>query len=255
MLIDSHAHLDDEKFAGDLGEVIRHAREAGVERIVTVGAGIASCEKALALAATHPGFVSAAVGIDPHSADAVGDEDFDRLAELARDVRVVAIGETGLEYYYQTASHEGQKRAFERQIRLAVDADLPLVIHCRDAFEDCFAMLRAYRDPKLRGVAHCFTGSVADADAVVELGFYVSFSGILTFPKSADLRAVAAHVPMARILIETDCPCLAPQAKRGKRNEPAYVKYVAETLAEVRGMPVDEVARATTENTCRLFSL
>ena len=233
MFIDSHAHLDAERFNDDLEAVLARAVEAGVHRIVTVGTGIASCEEAIALAQSRPEHIAAAVGLDPHRADDVDDAALTRLAELLGDSNVIAVGETGLEYHHRTSSHEAQKRIFEAQIQLALDVNMPLVIHCREAFGDCLAILRSHRQPTLRGVAHCFSGGVAQAEAFLELGFMISFSGVLTFPNAGELREVARCVPLEKALVETDCPYLAPQPKRGKRNEPAYVAYVAEALAEV----------------------
>jgi len=255
MLVDSHAHLDDERFASDIGEVLTRAAEAGVGRVVTVGTGIASCEKAIALAHEKAGQVSAAVGIDPHHAATAEAGALDRLAELARDPRVVAVGETGLEYHYGTSSRESQRRIFEFHIRLALDANLPLVVHCREAFEDCLAILQNHAGQSLRGVAHCFTGDIGQAEAFLKLGFCVSFGGIVTFPNAKALREVARRVPLEKVLVETDAPYLAPQARRGKRNEPAYVKYVADALAEIRGISVAEVGEATSANAIRLFEM
>lgn len=255
MLIDSHAHLDDERFAADVGDVLTRARAAGIGRIVTVGTGIASCERAIALAAENPELVSAAVGIDPHHADEADDEALARLAEPARARRVVAVGETGLEYHYEAVPREAQQTAFRAQIGLALEADLPLIIHCREAFDDTLRILRECKCASLRGVAHCFTGSMADAEAFLGLGFLLSFGGIVTFPNAKRLRAVAARVPLESILIETDSPYLAPQSQRGRRNEPAYVAHVADALAEVRGITSEEAARVTSANAMGLFGL
>ena len=255
MLVDSHAHLDDRRFSEDLDDVLARAGEAGVRRIVTVGTGIPSCEKAVAMARRHPDSIIAAVGLDPHRADEVDDSALGRLAELARDPVVVAVGETGLEYHHRTSSHVAQKKVFEAQIGLALDADLPLIIHCREAFDDCLAILRSHRKPSLRGVAHCFSGGVAEAEAFLELGFLISFSGVLTFPNAEGLREVARNIPLDKALIETDCPYLAPQSKRGRRNEPAYVMHVAESLAKARNIPLAEVVEASSANAARLFGV
>jgi len=255
VLFDSHAHLDDDRFADDLDNVLLRAREAGVERILTVGTGIPSCEKALALAAAHSDTIIAAAGIDPHHVDAATEADFEDLAALVAQGQVSALGETGLEYHHSTSDRDAQKRVFERQTTMAVEFDLPLVIHCRDAFEDCFAILRRHACERLRGVAHCFTGGVAEAEEFIRLGFAISFSGIVTFPNAGDIRDAAVAVPADRILIETDCPYLAPVPMRGKRNEPAFVKHVAEKIAEIRGIGVETIARVTSENARRLFGL
>ena len=255
MLFDSHAHLDDDRFAADRDDVLARAREAGVGRILTVGTGIPSCRKALALAEKNPDLILAAVGIDPHGADDATEGDFEALAALAAEGRVSALGETGLEYHHRTSDHDTQKRVFERQARMAVDCDLPLIIHCRDAFEDCFGILRRYACDRLRGVAHCFTGGAGEAEEFIRLGFAISFSGIVTFPNAEDIRGAAANVPLDRILIETDCPYLAPVPMRGKRNEPAFVKHVAEKIAEIRDLQFETIARATNDNAMRLFGV
>ena len=263
MLIDSHAHLDDGQFASDLDAVLSRAREAGVSRIVTVGADIASCESAVALANRNPGFVFAAVGIHPHEAGIAAPAALERLEELARGPGVVAIGETGLDYHYGRSIREEQKAAFQSHIRLALKLDLPIVIHCRDAYADCLAILDRYRqsDPPdsrqegLRGVAHCFSGSVDDAQRLLEIGFMISFAGPLTFPNARNLREVARHVPLDRVLVETDSPYLAPQPVRGRRNEPAFVAHVAAALAELHDISAPEAGDITAANAESLFGL
>ncbi len=254
-MIDSHAHLDDERFRDDLEAVLGRAREAGVTRILSVGTGLPSCERTVKLAEEQPHLVSAVVGIDPHQAGEATPDAMEYLRELAQAPNVVGLGETGLEYFHNTAPREVQVGAFEAHVRLALDVDLPLVIHCRDAFPDCLRILRAHRQPELRGVAHCFTGGQEEAEAFVELGFCISFSGIVTFPKSGDLRTVAAALPSDRLLIETDCPWLAPQPVRGKRNEPAFLTHVAETMASVRGESLEETAEMTARNAAALFGI
>ena len=253
MLIDSHAHLDDEQFASDLDAVLSRAREAGVSRIVTVGADIASCESAVALANRNPGFVLAAVGIHPHDAEKANAASLARLEELARGPGVVAIGETGLDYHYGRSIREAQKAAFESHIRLALRLDLPIVIHCREAYADCLAILDRYGQSGLRGVAHCFSGGIDDAQRLLEMGFLLSFAGPLTFPNAGNLREVARHVPLDRVLVETDSPYLAPQPVRGRRNEPAFVAHVAATLAELHGVTARAAGEATGRNAVVLF--
>jgi TatD DNase family protein len=252
-MVDSHAHLDDERFSADLGAVLDRARDAGVRHIVTVGTGLASCEAAIALAGRNPGLVSASVGIHPHEASGADEAALARLKELARSPGVVAIGETGLDYHYNRSPHDVQRAVFESHIRIALSLNLPVVIHCREAYEDCMTILKAHAGSGLRGVMHCFAADQATAEALIGMGFFISFAGPLTFPSAGKLREVARLVPMDRLLIETDCPYLAPQPVRGQRNEPAFVRYVAETLAAVRGMAVEEVGEATCANAGRLF--
>ncbi len=253
MITDSHAHLDDARFAPDLAAVLDRARDAGVERIVTVGAGLASCEAAIALARQNPGLVRASVGIHPHDAAGVDEAALARLTELAHSPGVVAIGETGLDYHYNRSPPDVQRAVFESQIRIALQLNLPVVVHCREAYEDCLTILRGHAGDGLRGVLHCFAGDPPTAEALIGMGFFISFAGPLTFPNAGNLRAVAGLAPMDRLLIETDCPYLAPQPVRGRRNEPVFVRYVAEALAALRGMTADEVAVRTSDNAARLF--
>ncbi|MGD1000169.1 MAG: TatD family hydrolase [Candidatus Brocadiia bacterium] len=253
MLADSHAHLDDGRFAPDLTAVLDRAREAGVQRIVTVGTGLASCEAAIALAQRNPEFVCASVGIHPHDAAGADEAALARLAELARSPGVVAIGETGLDYHYDRSPRDVQRAVFESQIRIALQLNLPVVIHCREAYADCLAVLKEHAGDGLRGVLHCFAGDRATAEALIGMGFFISFAGPLTFPSAGNLREIGRLAPMEQLLIETDCPYLAPQPVRGRRNEPAFVRYVAEALAALRGMTADEVAARTAANAIRLF--
>jgi TatD DNase family protein len=253
VMVDSHAHLDDERFAADLGAVLDRARDAGVHRIVTVGAGLASCEAAIALARRNPALVWASVGIHPHDAAGADGAALARLVELARSPGVVAIGETGLDYHYHRSPPNAQRAIFESQIRMALRLDLPVVVHCREAYEDCLTVLKGHAGSGLRGVLHCFAGDRPTAEALIRMGFFISFAGPLTFPNAGSLREVARLVPMEQLLIETDCPYLAPQPVRGRRNEPVFVRHVAETLAALRGMTADEVAARTAANAVWLF--
>lgn len=262
-LIDSHCHLDmlpewvegelsPEAAQAEIDGAVARAREAGVAWILNPGSTWAEAPRVLAVAERYAR-VYAAVGIHPHEADSWGPESYERLNRLAQHPKVVALGETGLDYYYQHGSVDAQKRAFAEQIRLGRELDLPLIIHTRDAEADTLAILRA--EGPHQGVMHCFTGSEELARASLDLGFHISFSGVITFKKSEELRAVARLVPLERTLIETDAPYLAPPPHRGKRNEPAYVVKIAEQLAELHGLSVEEVARTTTENALRLFRL
>lgn len=250
MLTDSHAHLDDPAFAADLPDVLRRAREAGVARIVTIGTSLASSRRALEIAEREPD-VWFAPGIHPHEADAPGD--VDALRGLAAHPRAVAVGETGLDYFKTYGSVPNQKALFVRQLEIAAEAGKPVSIHCRDAHDDCLSILRAHAP--LRGVIHCFTGDAAAVEGYLSLNFFLSVAGPVTYPKADALREALRAIPLENLLVETDCPLLAPQARRGTRNEPAYVAYTAEKVAEVLERPLDEVTAATTANAARLFGL
>ncbi len=252
--IDSHAHLSTPKFDADRDAVLQRAAEAGVSAILDVGSDVESSAAAAYLAGEYPGRVFATAGIDPHVADRFANSAARRIEQMLQDPRVVAVGETGLDYYYEHSSREAQQRAFKAHIELARKYDLPLVVHCRDAFDDCFELLGAHSGG-LRGVAHCFTGGANEAEAFLQMGFHISFAGILTFRKAGLLREAAAVVPLERTLIETDCPYLAPEPFRGRRNEPAWVVRVADALADLHGCELEHVASATTANARSLFGL
>lgn len=255
-LIDSHCHLDEERFDPDRDAVMARALAAGVSRMVTIGAsgGMQANHAALALAAQHAG-VFATVGIHPHEAGAVSPEVLDEIGRLARAPKVVAIGETGLDYYYDNSPRTVQQQVFRQFIQLARALALPLVVHLRDAYEDALTILREEHAAEVGGVIHCFSGDRAAARRFLDLGFDVSFSGIITFKNASELRAVARMVPADRFLVETDAPFLAPVPYRGKRNEPAYVAYAAAAIAEVRQQPLDTIAALARANTERRFRL
>jgi TatD DNase family protein len=255
-LIDSHAHIQGAEFAADREEVLARARAAGVAKIVVVGGAgeLASNEAAVALATSDAG-LSATVGMHPHDAKDVSEADLKRLRDLAGDPKVVAIGETGLDFYYDHSPRDLQKKIFARFIHMARETKLPLIVHDRDAHAEIAELLRAEGGAALRGVIHCFTGDYAAAKIFLDLGFYISFSGILTFKSAEPLRDAARRLPLDRLLVETDSPYLAPVPKRGKRNEPAFVLHVAETLAAVRGSGLADIADATRRNTEALFGI
>jgi TatD DNase family protein len=256
MLIDSHAHIQGKEYAGEVEAVIARAREAGVEKIIAVGGAgdMSSNTEAIALAKTFSD-IYATVGMHPHDAKDVGADELKELQELAAAPKVVAVGETGLDYYYDHSPREVQRRVFAEFIHLARETSLPIVVHERDAARDVADLLRAKGEGKLRGVIHCFTGHYEAACAYLDLGFYISFTGIITFKNAEPLREVVRKVPLDRMLVETDSPYLTPVPHRGKRNEPAYVRYVAETIAGVKGLSVEEVARITSENVRALFGV
>jgi TatD DNase family protein len=253
MPIDTHAHLEMEAFAGDREEVLARAEAAGLTAIITVGTTLSDAEKAVALAHRHR-LVYAAVGIHPHEAAGVDGGICEALRQLARQEKVVAIGEIGLDFFYNHAPREVQLLRFAEQLDLAESLDLPVIVHDREAHAETLAILEA-RQGRLRGVLHCFSGDAAMARRCLALGFYLSVAGPVTFPKALQLREVAREIPRERLLIETDCPYLAPQRYRGKRNEPAYVRETAAALAELRGIPAEEMERVTADNARRLFGI
>src|SRR5713226_1760476 len=248
-LIDSHAHIQAFEFAEDLSEVIQRARAAGVEKIIAVGGAgdLSSNGAAVEITKTFPG-IFATVGMHPHDAKDVSDQDFDHLRQLVRTPGVVAVGETGLDFHYNHSPREVQRELFCRFIQLARETNLPLVVHDREANREIAELLRSEGRGNLQGVIHCFTGDYEAAKTFLDLGFYLSFSGIITFKNAEPLREVVRGLPLDRMLVETDAPYLAPVPHRGKRNEPAFVRLVAETIARVRGLAVEEVAKATSRN-------
>ena len=257
MFVDSHAHIEGQEFDADREAVIRRALDAGVEIIVCVGDGDVvndSHAAAFRLAEQYP-FIYTTVGVHPHEARFLDAELYGKLDALSRHPKVVAWGEIGLDYHYDNSPRDVQREAFRRQLRMARERKLPISIHTREAEADTIAILDeewTYSGPG--GVIHCFTGTRAFAQEVVERGFLISFSGAVTFKKADDLRETARNLPMDRILIETDAPFLAPVPYRGRRNEPAYVVETAATIAALRGMAIEEFARATSENFKRLFA-
>jgi len=259
-LFDTHTHLDDGRFKDDLAEVITRCRDEGVENMLCVGTTADSSRQVIEIAEQHPG-VHAAVGIQPNHCAEAADDDWPRIEELASHEKVVAVGETGLDRYWDFTPIEVQQDYFARHIELAREKELPLVIHCRDAQTELLEALHtaAAADPSgsglLSGVIHSFSGDTAMAEECLALGLYISFAGMVTYKKSDDLRDVAASVPEDRILIETDSPYLVPHPLRGKRkrNDPANVIHIARCLAERRGQSIEEFAATTTANARRLF--
>lgn len=253
MLFDSHAHLDDEKFDMDRAEVIARALENGVTGIINAGACMTSSARSVALAEEYES-IYAAVGIHPHDAKSAQESDYRQLAEWSKLDKVVAIGEIGLDYYYDFSPRDLQRTVFVRQIDVARQMDMPFIIHDRDAHGDILDILK--KEAKgLRGVLHCFSGSLEMAKEVIKMGFYISIAGPVTFKNAAKLPEIVAAVPLERLLVETDCPYLTPHPHRGKRNEPAYVKLVAEQAAHLRGMDAMDFMKATTHNVKELFKI
>lgn len=253
MLFDSHAHIDDEKFDQDRDEVLKRAVENGVTRIINPGACMASSARAVLLSKQHD-FVYAAVGIHPHEAQNALPDNYRQLAEWAQQDKVVAIGEIGLDYFYDFSPKEVQREVFIRHLDLARQLGKPIIIHDRDAHGDTMDIIKK-EGKGLAGVFHCFSGSMEMAREVLKLGLYISVGGPVTFNKSAKLKEIVPNLPLERLLIETDCPYLTPQPFRGHRNEPQYVSLVAAEIARLRNMEPEALAEAATANTMRLFGI
>ncbi|MBI4467181.1 MAG: TatD family hydrolase [Acidobacteria bacterium] len=252
---DSHAHLADERFDTDRTDVLARARQAGVERILTIAEATRpdECRKTLALADQHE-FVWAALGVHPHEARRATEERLAELETLLRHPRVLAWGEIGLDYYYDHSPRSVQQAVFRGQLKRARTARLPVIVHCREAWNDCLKILSEEWGPSSPGgILHCFSGTAEVAGQALDWGFLISFAGNVTFPRAENLRAVARAVPLERLLIETDCPYLAPQPVRGKRNEPAYVMDVAVELGRLHRVTREEMGAQTSENFLRLF--
>ena len=242
-LVDSHCHLDDEKFDPDRAQVIERALAAGVELMMAIGTG-GELDVAIRQAERYP-FIYATIGVHPHDAAKATAETFAQLRDLASHPKVLAVGEIGLDYHYDFSPRDVQRSVFERQLEIAADFHKPIVIHTREAWEDTMAQVTGL---PYGGIMHCFTGDAAQARQALNLGFHLSFGGVLTFPKAEALREAARITPEDRLLVETDCPYLAPVPHRGKRNEPAFVVATARRLAEVRGATPAAIAACTTRN-------
>ncbi len=256
-LIDSHAHIDFPQFADDREAMLQRARDAGVGTLLAIGTGPGpeKLDAAIPFAEQHD-WIYTSIGIHPHEAKEVTPQHLDELARLAQHPKVIAWGEIGLDYFYDHSPRDVQATVFRSQMELAHAAKLPIIIHCRDAWDDCLALIeRHWRPTGLAGILHCFTGTFGHARRGLDMGFLISFAGNATYPKTQNIRDVAKEIPLDRILIETDSPFLAPQPYRGKRNEPAYVAEVAKTLATVRNLAPEEIAAATAANFRRLFRI
>jgi TatD DNase family protein len=257
-LCDSHSHLDGAEFAEDREQVIARALAAGVERMLLIGLWRKPGDfgDSLAIQASHPGHFGVTFGVHPHDCAKVPEEDWKLLSELASGPTVNGVGETGLDYHYDHSPRDVQRASFERQLALAAQLGKPVSVHLREALDDSLAILTSSGiGGGPGGVIHCFSGDASAAERYLELGLYLSISGIVTFRNAAVLQDAVRRIPLDRLLIETDAPFLAPIPFRGKRNEPAHVKLVAEKIAELKGIPVDEVASNTTRNAERLFRL
>lgn len=263
MFIDSHAHLEMPQFDSDREQMLSRARDAGIRMVLAIGSGTGpgSLDCAIKLAEQHDG-LRATIGIHPHEAKLAGESDFVELEQLAKSPKVIAWGEIGLDYFYDHSPREVQQQVFIRQMEQARAAKLPIIIHCRpsenseNAWDDCLRLIRRHWSSSgLRGVLHCFTGSLAHVHAALDMGFMISFAGNVTFPKAQNIRDAAKEVPLDCMFIETDSPFLAPVPYRGKRNEPAYVKETARQIGALRGMSQEALGEQTAENFLRFFRL
>ena len=252
MFFDSHAHFDDKRFDGDRDELLLSMAQNGISNIVNIGADLESSKSTVKLAGKYD-FIYAAVGVHPHDVKDMDDGTLSEIAELSRNKKVVAIGEIGLDYYYDNSPRDTQKYWFEKQMKLAYDLNLPVIIHSRDATEDT---VKICRENKIHGgIIHCFSGSVESARIFLDLGYHISFAGPVTFKNARNLPEVAKIVPEDRLLIETDCPYMAPEPHRGERNSSIFVRHVAEKLAEIRGVSVEHIAKITSDNAKKLFNI
>lgn len=257
-LVDTHAHLDGPRFAADLDAVLERATAAGVHTIITVACDLESSQASVALARSYAHRspqIYASVGVHPHEAHTLTPQTLEQLHQLAGHEKVVAIGETGLDYFRNRSPHELQQQAFRQQIQLARQCGKPVIVHARDAHADVLEIMRSAGAHECGGVLHCFSGDLQVAQACLDMGFYLSFAGNITYPKSEELRDVVRNIPLERILVETDCPYLTPQSMRGKRNEPAYTVETAAKIAELRGLTLHDIARITSLNAYKLFGV
>ena len=253
VLIDTHAHLDFSQYDQDRSSIVYRAQENNVKGIINIGIDLATSKKSLVLAKQYPN-IYAAAGIHPHDAAQASDEDIQQLKTLYSHHKVVAIGEVGLDFYRNYSPPEVQKRLFRMFLDWAQGMQLPLIIHTRDADDELLSILRSSGKTGWRGVVHCFSGDQKMADELLEMGFHISFTGTITFKKSLSASLVQ-NIPLKKLLLETDCPFMAPEPHRGKRNEPAFVNYIAQKIAEIKGISFDTVANTTTENAKRLFGI
>jgi len=260
-MIDTHTHLDFKEFNSDREEVIKRFFSSGGEKIINVGCDLKSSERSYELAKNNEN-IFASVGVHPHDADIVDEHSLKKIEELIPHYKVIAVGEIGLDYFRNLSSQEKQIEAFKLQLELAENYKKPIIIHCRDAYNDALDILKAYKTSNWRGVVHCFSASWEIAEEFLNLGFYVGFTGIVTYYKSKsefdgkpEIFKVIKNTPLDKILIETDCPYISPVPHRGQRNEPLFVKYIAERIAEIRDVGFKEIEKTTSENAIKLFNL
>ena len=252
MLFDTHAHMNDEAFDLDREEMILGLPEKGIQYVMNVGCSLHSSGDCIAMAEKYP-FVYASVGTHPDAAEEVNEEVIEKYRQMAKHPRVLAIGEIGLDYYYETVPREIQQKAFRMQMELARELKMPVIIHERDAHDDAMRIVKEFKD--VTGVFHCYSGSAEMARQLVNMGWYIGFTGVLTFKNARKAVETAERIPLDRIVLETDCPFMAPEPFRGKRNDPGYLYRMAERLAEIRGITPEEAQAATLENAKRLYRL
>lgn len=252
MLFDTHAHLNDPAFDEDRAELLDTFRDARVGLVLNAGCSLESSKDCIALAERYP-WIYASVGTHPDSADEVSEEVLEAYRQMCRHEKVKAIGEIGLDYYYETIPRDVQQRAFRMQMRLAQELDMPVIVHERNAHDDGMTIVKEF--PKVKGVFHCYSGSAEMARQLVNMGWYIGFTGVLTFKNARKAVETAQRIPLERIVLETDCPFMAPEPYRGKRNHPGYLMQMALKLAQIREMDVEDVIRATTENAKRLYRI
>lgn len=254
MLIDTHAHLQDEQLKAETDNILARAEEAGVKKIACVGYDLASSMEALQMAKKYTQ-IYAVVGIHPDDTRSVNPESLEQIYAMGRDARVVGIGEIGLDYYHDIASREEQKKAFIAHIKIAQELDKPVIIHNRDAHQDVLEIIKQEKAGKSGGIMHCYSGSLPMAEELIKLGFYISFAGPVTFKNAKKAHQVAASIDTNKLLIETDCPYLSPEPFRGKLNEPARVEYVARKIAELRNSSLEEIAAITSSNAREIYRI
>lgn len=254
MIFDTHAHYDDDAFDEDRDELLSGMAAKNVEYIVNVGASMASSERSLGLAEKYP-FIYAAVGVHPDEVGELDEEKFAKLREWTKHEKVKAVGEIGLDYYWDKEGHDLQKHWFMRQMELSHEANLPMIVHSREAAKDTLDMVIAAKPLDLSGIIHCYSYSVEQAREYLNMGYYIGIGGVLTFKNAKKLKEVAEYAPLSQIVLETDCPYLAPTPFRGKRNDSSMIAYVAEELAAIKNMPVEEVLRITNENGKKLYHI
>lgn len=254
MIFDTHAHYDDDAFDEDRDVLLSGMREQNVEYIVNVGASMASSERSMKLAEKYP-FVYAAVGVHPDEVGELDDEKFEKLREWTSHEKVKAVGEIGLDYYWDKEKHDLQKHWFMRQMELASEVNLPMIVHSREAAKDTLDMVIAAKPLNLSGIIHCYSYSVEQAREYLNMGYYIGIGGVVTFKNAKKLKEVAEYAPLSQIVLETDCPYLAPTPFRGKRNDSSKIAYVAEELAAIKQIPVEEVIRITNENGKKLYHI
>ena len=254
MLIDTHVHLDDKKFDGDRNILIENLKNNNVELVINIAADLQTSVASVDLANKYDN-VYAAIGVHPHSAKEVNTMVMEQLRELAQNEKVIAIGEIGLDYFYDNSPRDVQRKWFIEQLKLAKELDLPIIIHTRDAAGETFEILKNNQNGNVKGVLHSYSGSPEMALEYIKMGFYIALGGPVTFKNARVVREVAEAVPLDKLLLETDCPYLTPEPYRGKRNEPVYVKYVAEKIAEVKGVTYEQLVKATNANAKKLFGI